>query len=259
MRARHRVSKLLLLPRSGLPRQHDLGRRTHRHWLAQQRFEHVGDRAGLHRQARRCRRALSPARRRSKSGSRGWPTTGELVADRRRLRSFRGIDTLTALMLASRSATSLASSGPRSSPAGSGWSPHSSSPGRAAARARSPRPAPRYARRLLVEAAWHYSREPRIGATLTEPPGGPARPRPADRLARPAPPLPPRPAPARARQAQQRRNRRGRQGTGGFLWAATAAELTPTNSSPARSGRRAKRCRHARNSLWAARTGYARS
>ena len=43
-----------------------------------------------------------------------------------------------------------------------------------------------YARRLLVEAAWHYLPRPSVGATLAEPPSRPTRPRAPDRLARPA-------------------------------------------------------------------------
>ena len=54
-----------------------------------------------------------------------------------------------------------------------------------AAWARSPRPDPTHARRLLVEAAWHYRRRPAIGHNARAPP---ARPGPARRSRSPGAP-----------------------------------------------------------------------
>jgi transposase len=49
-----------------------------------------------------------------------------------------------------------------------GLVPRSSSRGSAAAKARSRRPGSGYARRLLVEAAWHYLPRPSVGPALAE-------------------------------------------------------------------------------------------
>ena len=48
----------------------------------------------------------------------------------------------------------------------SGWSPPSTAPASLAGWARSPRPAPAHARRLLVEAALHYRLAPSVGGKL---------------------------------------------------------------------------------------------
>ena len=89
-----------------------------------------------------------------------WPLVG-------RLRAFRGIDTLSALIIVLEVADfhRFAARG-RSSARGSGWCPPP-----AVRRVRTPtgpitKTGSRYARRILVEAAWHYSRTPRIGAAL---------------------------------------------------------------------------------------------
>ena len=44
-------------------------------------------------------------------------------------------------------------------------------PGSSAGSGRSPRPGPAHARRLLVEAAWHYRKAPTLGKTLDRAPG----------------------------------------------------------------------------------------
>ena len=139
-RLRHRVSKLLL--RYG--RVYDGGStwtQAHRRWLAGQRFEHAPTELayldmlaaldGL--LARRA--ALDERLSLLAAEPDHWPTVA-------RLRCFRGIETLSALVLRSRSATSPASNGPVSWPPGSGSSPRCTNRARAKRAARSLRPAP---------------------------------------------------------------------------------------------------------------------
>jgi transposase len=83
------------------------------------------------------------------------------------LRCFRGIDTLTALALH----LELAGDWQRfaHAPALGSWlglTPSLSQSGESACNGSITRTGSTLARRLLVEAAWHYSRPPRIGATL---------------------------------------------------------------------------------------------
>jgi len=84
----------------------------------------------------------------------------------RRLRAFRGIDTLTALIIVLEVGDLH-----RLDPAvalGSwvGLTPSRDQSGEQDTHGPITKTCSRYARRILVEAAWHYSRTPRIGATL---------------------------------------------------------------------------------------------
>lgn len=163
MRARHRVSKLLL--RHGRVYEDGTWTQAHRRWLAGQRFDHeatelayldglaavdglTGRREALDRQLSQL--ALEEP---------WWPTVA-------RLRCFRGIDTLSALALhlevhdwrRFERAPQLA--------AWLGLTPSLHQSGETSSQGAITKTGSAYARRLLIEAAKHYSRPPRIGATL---------------------------------------------------------------------------------------------
>lgn len=91
---------------------------------------------------------------------RWWPTVS-------RLRSFRGVDTLTALSLHLELGGDWHRFG--RAPQLSAWLglvPSLDQSGESSRQGAITKTGSQLARRLLVEAAWHYSREPRIGATL---------------------------------------------------------------------------------------------
>ena len=165
-RLRHRVSKLLL--RYG--RVYDGGgtwTQTHRHWLAAQRFEHVATELAyldalaaieglLARRAALDERlsllATEPDHRRT-------------VA---RLRCFRGIETLSALALHLEIGDFSRFQRPGQLAAWLGLVPSLHQSGESETRGSITKTGSSFARRILVEAAWHYLREPRIGVTLRD-------------------------------------------------------------------------------------------
>jgi transposase len=165
MTARHRVSKMLL--RHGIVYDGTTTwTRPHRTWLSRQGFaEPVSDLAyadllaavdGL--TARKA--ALAERISRLALDEEWWPTIA-------RLRAFRAIDTLSAL------AIHLELAGdwqrfqrPRSLAAWLGLTPSLAQSGESAHAGSITKTGSTLARRLLVEAAWHYARPPRLGATL---------------------------------------------------------------------------------------------
>jgi transposase len=165
MRARHRVSKLLLVHGLVYPGKTAWGR-DHRRWLSRQSFGQeptelafIDLLAAVDGLAAR-REALDERLSRLATDERLWPTVA-------RLRAFRGIDTLTALML------HLELGGdwrrfpsPRKLSAWLGLTPSLAQSGESSTQGSITKTGSGIARRLLVESAWHYAREPRIGATL---------------------------------------------------------------------------------------------
>jgi transposase len=165
LRSRHRVSKLLL--RHGRVWRHDAGTWTKQHhaWLGRQRFDHVATELayldalaaveGLVARKTALDERLSQLAR----DPYWWPTVS-------RLRCFRGIDTLSALILhlevhdwhRFRRAPQLA--------AWLGLTPSLSQSGDTATHGSITKTGSTYARRVLVEAAKHYSRHPATGTTL---------------------------------------------------------------------------------------------
>jgi transposase len=165
MRCRHRVSKLLL--RHGRVFERDAGTWTqaHRRWLATQRFEHsASELAYLDALAAvdglAARKAALDQRLSQLALEREWwPTVA-------RLRCFRGIDTLSALVLALEVHDWHRFARPTQLAAWLGLTPSLAQSGESAAQGPITKTGSAYARRILVEAAKHCRRAPRIGATL---------------------------------------------------------------------------------------------
>jgi transposase len=165
MNARHRVSKMLLRHGRVYPKS-TTWTAEHRRWLSKQQFDEpasslvfadlVAAVDGL------TSRKTAIALRLSElaTDERWWP----IVA---RLRAFRGIDTLTAFSLH----LELGADWKRfeSAPALSAWlglTPSLNQSGESSRQGSITKTGSMLARRLLVESAWHYSRQPRLGATL---------------------------------------------------------------------------------------------
>jgi transposase len=165
MRVRHRVSKMLLRHGRVYPSP-STWTEAHRRWLSRQQFpEPASELAfadllaavdGL--SARKA--ALSQRLSQLASDEQWWPTIA-------RLRCFRGVDTLTALGL------HLELGGdwqrfqkPTALSAWLGLTPSLNQSGESSRQGAITKTGSALARRLLVEAAWHYGRDPRIGATL---------------------------------------------------------------------------------------------
>jgi len=164
-RARHRVSKLLLLHGRVYPGK-TTWNQAHRRWLAAQAFEQeptelafVDMLAAIEGLLAR-REALDERLSRLAHDERLWPTVA-------RLRAFRGVDTLTALALHLELAGDWGRfRSPRQLGSWLGLTPSLTQSGESESRGQITKSGSGTARRLLVEAAWHYARAPRTGVTL---------------------------------------------------------------------------------------------
>jgi transposase len=164
-RARHRVSKLLLVEGRVYP-----GVTTwnwaHHNWLASQQFEFEATQlafvdllAAVDGLLTR-RRALDERLARIATDERLWPTVS-------RLRCFRGVDTLTALALHLELGGDWSRfSSPRQLGSWLGLTPSLDQSGESKTQGSITKTGSSIARRLLVESAWHYRRTPRIGQAL---------------------------------------------------------------------------------------------
>jgi transposase len=165
MNARHRVSKMLLRHGRVYPKP-TTWTAEHRRWLSAQRFdEPVSDLVfadliasvdGL--TARKSAIALELSQ--LATDQRWWPTVA-------RLRAFRGLDTLTAFSIH----LELGANWRRfeTAPALSAWlglTPSLNQSGESSRQGAITKTGSMLARRLLVESAWHYGKQPRLGATL---------------------------------------------------------------------------------------------
>jgi transposase len=165
MTARHRVSKMLLRHGQVYPRP-STWTLEHRRWLSRQQFEEpaselvfadlIAATDGI--SARKA--AIAERLSRLAQDEQWWPTVA-------RLRCFRGIDTLTAFALhlelggdwqRFEHATALS--------AWLGLTPSLHQSGESSRQGSITKTGSTFARRLLVETAWHYGRRPSIGATL---------------------------------------------------------------------------------------------
>lgn len=165
MRCRHRVSKLLLLHGRVYPESSTWTAR-HRQWLARQQFaEPATELAFLDTLAAvdglvARKAAVDERLSRLALDEEWWPTVA-------RLRCFRGIDTLTAFVLALEIGDFHRFQRPAQLSSWLGLVPSLDQSGESRRQGAITKTGSGYARRLLVEAAWHYLRQPRIGATVT--------------------------------------------------------------------------------------------
>lgn len=165
MRCRHRVSKLLLL--HGRVYERSAWTKTHRRWLAQQRFEQTATELayldclaavdGL--VARKT--ALDERLSRLAREGEWWPTVA-------RLRCFRGIDTLTAFVLCLEVGDWTRFRRPAQLASWLGLVPSLEQSGESRRQGAITKTGSGYARRLLVEAAWHYLPQPGRGVAVAE-------------------------------------------------------------------------------------------
>ena len=165
MNARHRVSKMLL--RHGrVYSKSTTWTAEHRRWLSKQYFDEpasdlvfadlLANVDGLTARKQAIALRLSDLA----TDERWWPTVA-------RLRAFRGIDTLTAFSIhLELGADWKRFEKPSSLSAWLGLTPSLSQSGESSRQGAITKTGSTLARRLLVESAWHYSREPRLGATL---------------------------------------------------------------------------------------------
>jgi transposase len=165
MTARHRVSKMLLRHGIVYPKDNTWGQ-EHRRWLARQQFSEPASAlvfadAVAHVDGLIARKAeLAEQISQTALDRLWWPTVA-------RLRAFRGIDTLTALTI------HLELGGdwqrfekPTALGSWLGLTPSVNQSGESLRRGGISKTGSGLARRLLVESAWHYRRQPTIGATL---------------------------------------------------------------------------------------------
>src|SRR5919201_1683620 len=165
MRCRHRVSKLLLL--HGRVYEGSGWTKTHRRWLAQQRFEQAATElayldalAAVDGLVAR-KQALDERLSRLASEGEWWSTVV-------RLRCFRGIDTLSALALTLEIGDFGRFRRPQQLASWLGLVPSLSQSGDTRAQGAITKTASAYARRLLVEAAWQYLPRPDVGPALAQ-------------------------------------------------------------------------------------------
>lgn len=164
-RARHRVSKLLLRHGQVYPKGESTWTTRHRHWLSARSFDEANTQlayidalAAVDGLTNR-RDALAERLSHVASDPALWPSVA-------RLRAFRGIDTLTALALVCEVGDWHRFGRPDKFAAWVGLVPALNQSGESRTSGPITKTGSRHARRLLVEAAWHYHRPPRIGVTL---------------------------------------------------------------------------------------------
>lgn len=165
MRARHRVSKLLLL--HGRVYEGSAWTKTHRRWLEQQRFaETVTELAYIDTLAAvdglvARKAALDERLSRLAREGEWWPTVA-------RLRCFRGVDTLTAFVLCLEIGDFARFARPAKLASWLGLVPSLDQSGEGRRQGAITKTGSGYARRLLVEAAWHYLPRPSAGPAIAE-------------------------------------------------------------------------------------------
>jgi transposase len=165
MRARHRMGKRLLRPDVRYDGTGEKWTQRHRAWLAKVDLDPRGAQATLSDylgaiDALVIRRDTIEA------------TIGELVVDSpwaqtcARLRCLRGLDTLSAVGLCAEVGDFARFQRPKLLMSYLGHVPSPDSSGETRRQGAITKCGSRHARRLLVEAAWHYRRAPRLGTTL---------------------------------------------------------------------------------------------
>ena len=165
MRSRHRLSKLLL--RHGRVYDQTAWTRAHARWLATQSFEHQSTELAFI-DSLAAVEGLA-ARKQALDERLSWLATDpEFSPLVRRFRAFRGLDTLSALIMVLEVGDYRRF--PRATQLGSwlGLVPSREQSGETDRNGPITLTGSKYARRILVEAAWHYTRRPSIGRNLYE-------------------------------------------------------------------------------------------
>ncbi len=165
MTARHRISKMLLRHGRVYPKP-TTWKQDHRKWLASQHFdEPTSELVYLNLLAQvdaltARKRELADQIGQLATDERWWPTVA-------RLRCFRAVDTLTALSIHLELGADWArfEKAPRVG-AWLGLTPSLNQSGESKTQGSITKTGSTLARRLLVEAAWHYGRRPFVGPTL---------------------------------------------------------------------------------------------
>ena len=166
MRCRHRVSKLLLLHGRVYPRP-TAWTKAHRGWLEQQRFaEPATELAYLDTLAAVDGLVARKAALDERLSRLAWQ--GEWSPTVARLRCFRCIDTLTAFVLALEIGDFARFARPSKLASWLGLVPALDQSGESRRQGAITKTGSGYARRLLVEAAWHYLARPSVGPALAE-------------------------------------------------------------------------------------------
>jgi transposase len=165
MSARHRVSKMLLRHGRVYPKD-NTWTQEHRRWLSRQQFpEAISAFVFADLLARvdglTSRKAVLAERiSQLATDPEFWPTVA-------RLRAFRGVDTLTALSIhLELGADWQRFEKPTRLGSWLGLTPSLNQSGESSRQGAISKTGSGLARRLLVESAWQYAREPRLGATL---------------------------------------------------------------------------------------------
>lgn len=164
MRARHRLGKFLL--RRGL-RYEGGANWTHRHmhWLSQRRFEDPATEMAFGDYLAAVR-SLTDRRDRLESRLEELLPESPFAATAARLRCFRGIDTLSAAGLCAEIGPFERFDHPAKLGSYLGIVPGEWTTDTKRRQGSITKAGPGHARRLLVEAAWHYRRVPSVGLTL---------------------------------------------------------------------------------------------
>jgi len=165
MRARHRLSKLLLRKGLRYPGPGKNWTRGHRNWLAKLSFEAPASRAAF---ADYLAAVCGLEQRRDALEAeieRLWPESphAESIA---RLRAFRGVDTLTAAGICAEIGDFHRFAKPKLLAGHLGIVPSERTSDEKRRQGSITKAGPKHARRLLVEAAHHYAHPPRIGESL---------------------------------------------------------------------------------------------
>jgi transposase len=166
MGARHRISKLLLRYGHVFEGPGETWSQRHLAWLSGVRFEQplvdavLGEYLGHH-------EVLLARRDRLERLIAEQATLGPWAPTVARLRCLRGIDTLTAVGLVAEIGDISAFAHPKRLASYLGLVPSEQSSGERRRQGSITKAGSSHARRLLVEAAWHYRRPPRVSLTLT--------------------------------------------------------------------------------------------
>lgn len=162
-RARHRLGKLLL--RRGLHWAGKNWTKAHRQWISTLRWEHAAERAVVEDYVL----AIGQVERRLEDLDAQLAETAQTDPYREPvgwLRCFRGIDTLTAMLMLAELHDFRRFPSPRALMAYLGLVPSEDSSGDRQRRGRITKTGNTLVRRVLIEASWHYQHRPGVGREL---------------------------------------------------------------------------------------------